>query len=175
MSIDHLFVKITSALEEREIPYMVSGNMAMLVYAVARTTRDLDIVIELNLSSLPAFFSIFNERFYLHRASVEEEVKRRGMFNVIDQDSGFKIDFVVKKETAYRESEFKRRVRLKLFNHEAWFVSPEDLILSKLIWIQQLQSDRQMEDIRTLLTLPVDRTYLNYWINHLNLSTFNLL
>lgn len=71
--------------------------MAMLVYAVSRTTRDLDIVFELTPVSLPSFFSIFNNRFYVHKDSITEEVKRTGVFNVIDQDTGLKVDFVVKK------------------------------------------------------------------------------
>jgi hypothetical protein len=175
MQTERLFIQVTSALEEREIPYMISGSMAMLVYAVSRTTRDLDIVIELTPVLLPSFFSIFNDRFYLRKDSITEEVKRTGMFNVIDQDTGLKVDFVVKKNTPYRVAEFKRRRRHQLFNHEAWFVSPEDLILSKLIWIQEVQSNRQMEDIQNLLALPVDKNYINYWIQELQLATFNLL
>jgi len=35
-----------------------------------------------------------------------------------------------------------------------WMVSAEDLIVSKIEWIQQLQSDKQIQDIKILLTLP---------------------
>lgn len=44
MSVTELFKEITTALDARNIPYMVSGSMAMLAYTVARTTRDIDIV-----------------------------------------------------------------------------------------------------------------------------------
>ena len=55
-------------------------------------------------------------------------------------------------------------------------VSPEDLLLSKLIWIQDIQSGVQMEDIKSISTVQdLDWSYINGWIKELNLKTFNLL
>ncbi len=51
----------------------------------------------------------------------------------------------------------------------------EDLILSKLIWIQEIQSDRQMGDIKSLLDAPHDKEYLNKWKIELGLKTFGLI
>lgn len=175
MSVTELYKEITAALDARNIPYMVSGSMAMLAYTVARTTRDIDIVIELSEESLNSFYEIFKDQFYLHKPSVEEELHRKGLFNAIDNRSGLKIDFVVRKNSPFRKTEFERRTRQKLFGHEAWLVSVEDLILSKLIWIQEIQSDRQKEDIRSLLENTVDRAYLNKWIQELKLNTFGIL
>ena len=54
--------------------------------------------------------------------------------------------------------------------------SPEDLIISKLQWIQILQSERQMNDIRNLLQLKdIDMQYIKNWISKLNLTTFNIV
>ncbi len=175
MSVTELYKEITSALDSRNIPYMVSGSMAMLIYTVGRTTRDIDIVIELSEESLDSFYDIFKDQFYLHKPSVEEGLQRKGMFNAIDTRSGLKIDFVIRKNSLFRRTEFERRSRQKLFGHEAWVVSLEDLILSKLIWIQEIQSDRQKEDIRSLLENNVDGAYLSKWVKELNLITFGLL
>jgi hypothetical protein len=175
MSVTELYKEITSALDARNIPYMISGSMAMFVYTVARTTRDIDIVIELSEESLDSFYEIFKDQFYLHKPSVEEEVQRRGMFNAIDNRSGLKIDFVIRKNLPFRKEEFQRRKRHKLFGHEAWVVSVEDLILSKLIWIQDIQSDRQKEDIKSLLEQPVDYGYIKKWVDDLKINTFGLV
>ncbi|QOI96652.1 MAG: nucleotidyl transferase AbiEii/AbiGii toxin family protein [Flammeovirgaceae bacterium] len=175
MSLSDLYKEITTQLEARGIPYMVSGSIALLAYSTARVTRDIDVVIELDAASLDLFCEIFKDNFFIHRPSIEEEVQRRGMFNVIDNRSGFKIDFVLKKNSPYRKTEFERRVRKKLFGHEAWIVSAEDLILSKLIWIQDIQSDRHLEDLRNLLENPVDHKYLRYWLMELQLNTFGVL
>jgi hypothetical protein len=176
MTIDKLYKEVTTALDQRNIPYMVSGSMAMLAYTMGRSTRDIDIVIELSEDALDQFFEIFGSHFYLRKQVATEEIRNRGMFNVIDHRSGMKIDFVVKKNSAYRKEEFGRRQNRILFGHSAWIVSVEDLILSKLIWIQDVQSNRQMEDIRELLAYThLDMTYLKKWITELRLATFDLL
>ncbi|GAA4741332.1 hypothetical protein GCM10023229_20850 [Flavisolibacter ginsenosidimutans] len=55
-------------------------------------------------------------------------------------------------------------------------VSPEDLILAKLLWIQGYQSAIQMQDIRNLLELPtLDKVYIVEWIKELKLTTFDLV
>lgn len=55
-------------------------------------------------------------------------------------------------------------------------VNVEDLLLSKLIWIQEIQSAIQMEDIKQLWSSEsLDKSYVNKWITQMNLQTFNLI
>jgi hypothetical protein len=155
---------------------MLSGSLALITYAIPRMTRDIDIVIELRMEDLNKFAAIFREGHYIHLPAVEEAIKKRGMFNVIDFESGTKIDFIVRKNTEYRKTEFKRKIRSTSFGFEAWVVAIEDLIISKLIWIQDCQSERQMLDIQELLkNTQVDNDYLQFWYNKLDLQTFGLL
>lgn len=171
-----LLKEIVTALESRDIPYMISGSYAMGGYTIPRTTRDIDIIVELDLDHMDEFLSIFDVNFYLHKPSILEEVGRRGMFNVIDHRSGYKIDFVVRKNNAYRRLEFERRKRSDVLGFDAWLVSMEDLVISKLIWIQEIQSERQINDIKSLLENDrMDRAYVLKWIKELNLNAFNLI
>jgi hypothetical protein len=65
---------------------------------------------------------------------------------------------------------------MEFFGKTIYVVSPEDLIISKLIWIQVLQSAIQMADIRNLVISDnLDWEYINLWIGKLNLNTFSLL
>ena len=96
-----LLKKVSEALEEREISYMLSGSLAMNSYAVPRMTRDIDIVINLQQTDIEKFIEIFQEGFYLHKESIQEEVRRRGMFNIIDFEGGEKIDFIIRKNTEF--------------------------------------------------------------------------
>lgn len=171
-----LLKEIVTALHGLQIPYMLSGSLAMSAYTVPRMTRDIDIVVDLDLEQTDSFLEVFSKDFYVHRGSVEEEVRRKGIFNIIDHRSGYKIDFVVKKNTAYRKAEFNRKREVETFGFKTWLVSAEDLILSKLIWIQELQSEKQMEDIRNLLENgSLDNAYIRHWIEELNLETFGLI
>jgi hypothetical protein len=174
--IDKLLTRITKALDDAEIPFMVSGSMALIVYTVPRMTRDIDIVIELKRDDIERFCAIFKEGYYIDPLTVQEEVERKGMFNVIDYETGYKVDFMVKKNNFYRETEFERRVRGIVLGCETWLVTLEDLVISKLVWIQELQSDRQISDIKNLLENPsIDMPYIHYWCAEMNLNTYNLL
>lgn len=88
-----LLKEIVTALHERQIPDMLSGSLAMNAYTIPRMTRDIDIVIDLDVEQTDSFVEVFSKDFYVHRGSVEEEIRRRGIFNIIDHRSGYKIDF----------------------------------------------------------------------------------
>ena len=170
-----LLERIVQSLEAAHITYMVSGSIALNTYTIPRMTRDIDIVIELQKKDIDLFCKIFETGFYIDSETVREEVKRQGMFNVIDHESGYKIDFIIRKNSDYRRLEFERRVRTNVYGFDVWLVSIEDLIISKLIWIQELQSERQINDIRSLLeNETVDHIYVQHWCNKLDLQTFNI-
>ena len=176
MMIYELLKRVCMTLEKHRIPYMVSGSIALNIYTVPRMTRDIDIVVVLKKEDIDRFLMDFTPGFYHHRPSIVEEIEREGMFNLIDNQSGYKIDFIVRKSTEYRKAEFDRKIQTDDLGFNVWTVAVEDLILSKLIWIQEYQSDRQMSDIRSLLENPaIDFQYLKHWREKLELNTFGLI
>lgn len=171
-----LLKKVTGLLDQKGIQYMVSGSLAFNVYCIPRMSMDIDFVIELNQANVADFLGIFKSGYYMNEETVRQEIKRKGMFNVIDHRSGLKMDFIVRKDTEYRRLEFSRKIRKLLEDIPVWMVSPEDLIISKIEWIQQLQSEKQSFDIRMLLATPgIDKSYINFWCDKLNLKTYGLL
>lgn len=171
-----LLKRITQSLEDKSISYMLSGSIALNAYSLPRMSLDIDIVIELQEKHLDQFCEIFKSGYYLNKKTINEEIKRHGMFNVIDLKTGFKVDFIVKKETEYRNIEFSRRRREPIADINVWIVSPEDLIVSKIIWIQQLKSDKQISDIENLIAIPgLDMNYIIFWCKKLNLNTYKLV
>jgi Nucleotidyltransferase of unknown function (DUF6036) len=155
---------------------MLSGSMAMSVYIIPRATRDFDFIVHINKSDVKNFVSEFKEGFYCDEDSVFDAIEHQSMFNIIDFESGYKADFVVLKNQEYRNTEFNRRNTLKFDNRDVFIVSREDLLLSKLIWIQEIFSPVQYEDIEQLsLSEKLDWNYINHWIMELNLNTFDLL
>ena len=58
---------------------------------------------------------------------------------------------MVRKGEEYRRHEFTRRVRVRVEDFEVWVVSKEDLILSKLDWARDSQSQRQLADVENRL------------------------
>ncbi len=170
-----LLQRICNSLDENNIPYMVSGSIALNIYTIPRMTRDIDIVLELSEDRIDEFLTLFPDS-YFNKDTIKEEVKWQGMFNIIDHKTGFKIDFIVRKKTDYFNLAFKQRERIKELNTELWVIGLNDLIIAKIIWIQDLKSEKQVNDIENLLLNPEkDINYIKKWCDKLNLQTYNLL
>jgi hypothetical protein len=173
--ISDLIKRICRSLDEHHFPYMISGSIAMNIYAIPRMTRDIDIVIELTEERINEFTGLFPGSYY-NKDTILNEIGRQGQFNVIDHETGFKLDFILRKDTEYFRLAFDRRKKFREFDTDLWVISPEDLIIAKILWIQQLQSEKQMDDIRNLLMSPdLDLEYLKPWCKNLKLNTFDLL
>jgi hypothetical protein len=156
---------------------MLSGSIAMGLYTVPRVTRDIDFIIHLEPKNLDLFVNSFKDGYYCDEDGVREAIETPfKMFNIIDHTSGYKADFIVLKNDEFRQEEFNRRVQIEFYGKIIYVVSPEDLLISKLIWIQDVQSAVQIEDIKNLITFDrLDWFYIKKWIKHLKLRTFNLL
>jgi hypothetical protein len=155
---------------------MLSGSVAMSLYTEPRFTRDYDFVVHLKETDINELLQFFKEGYYCNEDAVREAVKRQSMFNIIDHKSGYKADFVILKNEPFRQKEFERRCQLQFLEMIIYVVSSEDLLISKIIWIQEIQSGVQMEDIKQLaLVEGLDWNYIRFWIKELSLNTFNLL
>lgn len=174
MDVNQFIREVCNQFDEKEIKYMISGSVALNFYGIPRMTLDVDIVIELPENRINEFAEMFSDS-YIDIDTVRDEVKRKGMFNVIHRETCFKIDFIIRKNTEYFEHAFKRRERKKGFGTEFWIINLDDLIIAKTIWIQDYQSEKQMNDIKNLLdNSEKDIKYIKEWCKKLNLQTFGL-
>jgi hypothetical protein len=156
---------------------MLSGSIAMGLFTIPRMTRDIDFIIHLEAKNLDFFVNSFKDGFYCDREVVKDAIKGPvKMFNIIDHATGYKADFVILRDDPFRQEEFNRRLKVNYFGKTIYVVSPEDLLISKLIWIQDSQSAVQIEDIKNLVVIDnLDWTYISKWTKQLKLRTFNLI
>jgi hypothetical protein len=125
---------------------------------------------------LTHLLKILTKDFTVDKDSIHEAIKCSGIFNIIDHATGFKADFVVLKKEIFQETEFRRRQEVDFLGISVFIVTAEDLLISKLIWIQELQSSIQMADIKALIQVEgLDLSYIQFWIKELRLNTFNLI
>jgi hypothetical protein len=166
--------RIDAGLEARALPYMLTGSFALARYTTPRMTRDIDIVVALKSEDVDKVVAEFSKDFYVDIDAAHAAVSSERLFNMMHQTTALKVDFIVLKSTEYRRVEFDRRRRATLGDVEAWIVSREDLILSKLVWSRDTQSELQRRDVRLLLdSVDLDRAYLNSWASRLGVD--NLL
>ena len=164
---------VSARLEKGGIAFMLTGSMAMNFYAQPRMTRDIDIVVELVPAQAQLIVRLLSPDYYVAREAVDGSLAHQSMFNAIHQETIVKVDFIIRKDTEYRHTEFLRRRRVKLDGFETWIVSKEDLIISKLDWAKESHSDFQLRDVRNLMSTGCDETYLARWTQELGLQ--NLL
>jgi hypothetical protein len=156
---------IASRLDSAGIPYMMTGSMAMAIYSIPRMTRDIDFVVEIAPADMDKIVGLFSEDCYVDQDSVRNAVLTHGMFNVIHNEWVIKADFIIRKNEDYRKEEFARRQTINIEDVKICVVAVEDLILSKLAWGKQSQSDLQLRDVRQMMTTvpELDWKYLQKW------------
>lgn len=142
---------VTTRLDELRVPYMVTGSFAMSTYITARTTLDIDIVIEIAAVDARQFEAKFRPDYYVDAESIDLARHHRSMFNMLSNTTGVKIDCIVRKAERYEVDRFERRRRATLGGVEFWAISKNDLILSKLRWAKDSLSEMQFRDIQNLL------------------------
>ena len=170
------FNKIVDVLNESNIPYMLSGSVAMGIHIVPRATRDFDFVVYMQQNQVQDFAEKFKEGYYCDEDAIKDAIKHNSMFNIIDFESHYKADFILMKSDDYGIEAFNRRNEMEYYGKNFFLITAEDLLISKIMWIQNIQSAIQMEDIKKLRQLEtIDWKYTNSWIKKLNLDTFNLL
>jgi hypothetical protein len=160
---------VSIILEKARLDYMLSGSLAMSYYAQPRMTRDIDIVVHLNPTSGGFLCKFFQKDYYFSNEAVDEAVRNESMFNIIHRQALIKVDFIIRKSSAFRIAEFERRRKIQIEDFITYIVSVEDLIISKIIWMKDSGSEMQKRDIVNLLTAEIDPNYLETWLMKLEL------
>ncbi len=163
----HLLAGIGKILNRLKIPYFVTGGMAVLIWGRPRFTADIDIVIQLkyeNIYKLRNALLDFRKRGYLDDYAMKEAIINKGEFNFIDIENGVKVDFWILKESdSVAFEQLKRKKAKKILNEEIYFISPDDLILNKLVWYKKRGgSSRHIEDVESIFKVSGSKLDKNY-------------
>ncbi len=161
---------VSERLVASRFPFMLTGSFALAYYATPRMTRDIDIVVALEGRDVGAVVTAFSPDFYIDADDVRSAVSSQRLFNLMHLASGIKVDLIVRKDSEYRRGEFQRRREVAISGVETWIVSREDLILSKLVWATESDSELQRRDVRSLLGESVDDAYLQRWAGPLGVA-----
>jgi len=168
-----LLARVTRLLEAAEIPHMVVGSLASSFHGEPRTTRDVDLVIDPTPDGLRRFLdSLPRTAFYVDADAAVEALDRRTSFNVIEIETGWKVDLMVRRDRPFSREELNRRISVRMLGTETYVATAEDTIIAKLEWAQAGESERQLRDVAAILSVNdamLDHAHLERWIAALDL------
>ena len=117
---------------------MIAGSFASSHHGLPRATNDADIVVDPSPEALDALLAaLAADGYYADARTAREALRARRLFNVIDPETAFKVDLIVRKERPFSREEFARRERRDLGGLAVSIATPEDTILSKLEWARK--------------------------------------
>jgi hypothetical protein len=169
-----LLAEAIGHLEAAGIPYMITGSVASSFHGEPRATRDLDIVIDPTPPALDRLVDdLRTAGFYVDRDAAEDALRDGTQFNAIG-DEAIKVDFIVRRDRPFSIAEFDRRQRVELLGSKGFIATVEDVILAKLEWAAETDSERQLRDVAGMIAVAgdtLDETYLTTWARKLGVDT----
>lgn len=155
-----LFRIFVSRLNKLSIPYMITGAVASIMYGEPRLTNDIDLVIDMNPDSVEAFTKTFPiDEFYCPPAEVIKlEIGRsqRGHFNLIHHETGFKADIYASGRDELHHWGLQNRKAVDVEGEKFWLAPIEYVILRKLEYYREGQSEKHLRDISAILAVSAD-------------------
>ena len=164
---EKILSSIGASLNKRDIPYMIIGGQAVLLYGEPRLTRDIDITLGVNIDHLDELLAVVQELTLKPLPKdLKSFVRQTMVLPALDETTGIRVDFIFS-FTPYETEAIKRAKKIKIMDREVNFASPEDLIIHKIF----AGRPRDIEDVRTVLLKnpDIDVQYIRKWLKEFDL------
>ena len=174
MSQPKLLKKVVEVLDRNGIDYMITGSVASSFHGEPRLSHDIDLIIAIRDADVRLLTKVFSSPdYYLEEESVREAINRKSMFNLIEAESGDKVDFWILTQDPFDHSRFTRKCIEEVLGIKVKISSAEDTILAKLQWaVKSGGSEKQFTDALRVFEVQyknLDFSYLDCWVNHLDI------
>ena len=159
---DKILARLGAVLNKSNLPYMIIGGQAVLLYGEPRLTRDVDITLGVGIDSLDVLLKTIKK---IPLKVIPEEisafVKQTMVLPAIDEPTGIRVDFIFS-FTPYESQAIKRANHVNILGQDVSFAAVEDLIIHKIF----AGRPRDMEDVRIILlkNRDIDTRYIETWL-----------
>jgi len=161
--IEELIKKIAQYLDEDNIPYMIIGGQAVLLYGSPRLTRDIDITLGIDTDKFPLIENICNK---LELKILPEDPKAFAAETKVlpaeNTEVGIRVDFIFS-FTEYESRAMNRIKSVLMDGYPVKFASCEDVIIHKMIAGRAID----VEDVKNILIKNknfIDIEYIRKWL-----------
>jgi len=166
---EKILSKIGTVLKKHNIPYMIIGGQAVLLYGEPRLTRDIDITLGVNTEYLDELLKVIRE---LSLKPIPENIKlfvqQTMVLPALEEITGIRVDFIFS-FTTYEIEAIKRARKITIMGREVCFASPEDVIIHKIF----AGRPRDIEDVRSIIlkNSDMDIQYIRGWLKEFDKSS----
>lgn len=169
---------LDQAFEALGVRYLLGGSLASTALGEPRATLDIDLVADLKPETLEPWLRAIGPDFVGDRAWIDDEVQRRGSFQLIHRPTMMRIDVFVPEWVGVHLWKWENRRRL-ILDPDAGrglnVTGPEGIVIQKLSWFRDSGevSGQQWRDVLGVLKTQraaLDRDELASWATELGLA-----
>jgi hypothetical protein len=161
---EQLLEKIALALDKADIPYMIVGGQAVLLYGEPRLTRDIDITLGMTLEKLDVVVGLTKGIGLEPLVDPDTFTRKTMVLPCQDPTTDIRVDFIFS-FSPYEQQALERVRTVEMGNALLRFASPEDLIIHKIV----AGRPRDFEDVKSVLIKnpELDIKYIRSWLRKL--------
>ncbi len=136
-TLEDIVTDIAKIMKKLDIDYAIVGGIAVVCWGNIRTTRDVDVIMDLKHEKIQEFVDVLCANgFSIDEYEIQEALKEKSHFTIFDTLSVYHIDA----KGAYGAGEKQTiKTERKIDNNgvEILMASPEDTIINKLIFARE--------------------------------------
>ena len=165
--IEQLIQKIAQGLDNANIPYMIIGGQAVLLYGTPRLTRDIDITLGVDIDKFVLIQKICKELgLEILPDKPEAFIRDTNVLPTEDTKSRIRVDFIFS-FTKFEAQAINRTKKITMHDYPVKFASCEDVIIHKMIASRAID----IEDVKNMLIKnkkSIDLKYVQSWLLEFN-------
>lgn len=172
MDYSELVQRLVGILRRARIPYMFVGGLAVNYWGIPRTTFDVDISIGMGSRDVERLVKPLRKlKFDLYAEDLRLICRIGNTFMTRSPLTEHRVDFWIPR-TQFEQHSLTRRRRGTIYGRAGWLITPEDLLLMKLM---KLLADRDKDRVDAVGIIArqqrrLDWRYINAWAKRLALD-----
>jgi hypothetical protein len=154
--------RVIDALASLNVPYMVVGALSSNVYGRARSTKDADVVVQLDDVPISRVASLVGGGFDLDPQMSFETISSTTRYQLRHRDTAFLIELFMLRPEPFDQARFARRVQHRIGERTVYVPTAEDVIVQKLRWSLHPGRRKDVEDVENIIAVQGERLDLGY-------------